>query len=33
MRYLLLLLLCTPAAHAVEKMTIGTGGIPWTAIV
>ncbi|MGY8825184.1 MAG: FlgD immunoglobulin-like domain containing protein [Candidatus Latescibacterota bacterium] len=33
MRYLLLLLLCTPAAHAVEKMTIGTSGIPWTAIV
>ncbi len=33
MRYLLLLLLSVSAVDAIEKMTIGTGGTPWTAIV
>lgn len=32
MRYILLLLLSATVAHAVEKMTIGLGGTPWTAV-
>lgn len=32
MRYLLLLLLWVPVVDAVERMTIGLGGTPWTAV-